>query len=101
MSSFSSSDKVSPRHIISVCAKHFDIKTSDLCGNSRKKELVTARHITAYLLLTETHLPLAEVGHLLGGRDHTSIMHARDKIAAEFSTNPQLRTLINQIIASF
>jgi chromosomal replication initiator protein len=101
VSSFSSSDKVSPRHIISVCAKHFDIKTSDLCGNSRKKELVTARHITAYLLLNEIRLPLAEVGHLLGGRDHTSIMHARDKVAAEFSTNPQLRSLINQIIASF
>jgi chromosomal replication initiator protein len=101
MSSFSSSDKVSPRHIISVCAKHFDIKTSDLCGNSRKKDLVTARHITAYLLLNEIRLPLAEVGHLLGGRDHTSIMHARDKVAAEFSTNPQLRSLINQIVASF
>jgi chromosomal replication initiator protein len=101
VSSFSASDKVSPRHIISLCAKHFDIKTSDLCGNSRKKELVTARHITAYLLLNEIHLPLAEVGHLLGGRDHTSIMHARDKVAADFSTNPQLRTLINQIKASF
>jgi chromosomal replication initiator protein len=101
ISSFSAADKVSPRHIISVCAKHFDVKTSDLCGNSRKKELVTARHITAYLLLNEIHLPLAEVGHLLGGRDHTSIMHARDKIASEFSTNPQLRTLINQIITSF
>lgn len=101
MTSFSSSDKVSPRHVISVCAKHFDIKTSDLCGNSRKKELVTARHLTAYLLLNEIRLPLAEVGRLLGGRDHTSIMHARDKVAAELSTNPQLRTLINRIIASF
>ncbi|MFA7675996.1 MAG: chromosomal replication initiator protein DnaA, partial [Candidatus Shapirobacteria bacterium] len=71
--------KLNPRHIISVCAKHFNIKTSELCGKSRKKELVTARHITAYLLLTQINLPLEEVGHLLGGRDHTSIMHARDK----------------------
>jgi chromosomal replication initiator protein len=101
VSSFSSSDKVTPRHIISVCAKHFNIKTSDLCGNSRKKDLVFARHITAYLLLNEIKLPLAEVGHLLGGRDHTSIMHARDKVSSDFSTSPQLRTLINQIIASF
>jgi len=101
ISSFSSSEKISPRHIISVCAKHFNIKTSDLCGNSRKKDLVFARHITAYLLLNEIHLPLAEVGHLLGGRDHTSIMHARDKVSTDFSTSPQLRTLINQIITSF
>ena len=91
---------ITPRHIISVCAKHFNLKTSELCGNSRRKDLVTARHITAHLLL-EINLPLKEVGHLLGGRDHTSIMHARDKVAADLSTNPQLRSLINQIKASY
>ena len=95
------SDKLNPRHIISVCAKHFNIKTSDLCGQSRKKELVAARHITAYLLLTQINLPLEEVGHLLGGRDHTSIMHARDKVTQEFSTNSQTRQLINQIKSAF
>lgn len=89
--------KLKPRHLISVCAKHFNIKTGDLCGKSRKKELVFARHITAYLLLKENGLPLEEVGHLLGGRDHTSIMHARNKIHQDFSTNPQTRQLINQI----
>jgi len=93
--------KLTPRHVISVCAKHFNIKTSDLCGKSRKKELVNARHITAYLLLTQINLPLEEVGHLLGGRDHTSIMHARDKITNDFSTNPQTRQLINQIKSNF
>ncbi|MEI8068170.1 MAG: chromosomal replication initiator protein DnaA [Candidatus Shapirobacteria bacterium] len=93
--------KIPPRHIISICAKHFNIKTSDLCGQSRKKELVTARHITAYLLLTEIGLPLEEVGHFLGGRDHTSIMHARDKVTHDFSTNPQLRQVINQIKSAF
>ncbi|MFA5749779.1 MAG: chromosomal replication initiator protein DnaA [Candidatus Shapirobacteria bacterium] len=95
------SSKINPRHIISVCAKNFNIKTSDLCGKSRKKELVTARHITAYLLLNEANLPLEEVGRLLGGRDHTSIMHARDKVTKDFSTNTQIHQLINQIKSSF
>jgi chromosomal replication initiator protein len=90
-----------PRHIISVCAKYFNIKTGDLCGKSRKKDLVTARHITAYLLLTEINLPLEEVGRLLGGRDHTSIMHARDKIHTDISTNPQTKTLVHQIKGQF
>lgn len=98
---YESSSKLNSRHIISVCAKHFNIKTSDLCGKSRKKELVTARHITAYLLITEGNLALEEVGRLLGGRDHTSIMHARDKIHTDFSTNPQTRQLINQIKNDF
>jgi chromosomal replication initiator protein len=91
------SAKVSGRHLISICAKYFNLRTTDLVGNSRKKELVTARHITAYLLLTYSNLPLSEVGHLLGGRDHTSIMHARDKISTDYSTNPQTRDVINQI----
>lgn len=92
-----SNSPLTPRHLISVCARHFNIKTGELTGNSRKKELVSARHITAYLLLTETNLPLKEVGHLLGGRDHTSIMHARDKVASDLTTNHTVRQLINQI----
>jgi len=96
-----SSSSLTPRHLISVCAKHFNLKTGELCGPSRKKELVTARHLTAYLLLTEIKLPLEEVGRLLGGRDHTSVMHARDKVQSDLSTNPQIRQLINQIKASF
>lgn len=101
LSSLKPNPSLTPRHVISVCAKHFNLKTSDLCGSSRQKDLVSARHITAYLLLNEINLPLKEVGHLLGGRDHTSIMHARDKVATDLSTNPQLRSLINQIKASF
>jgi chromosomal replication initiator protein len=93
----STSPKLNSRHLLSVCAKYFNLKTGDLCGSSRKKELVTARHITAYLLLTEIKLPLKEVGELLGGRDHTSIMHARDKVALDLTTSPQLKELINQI----
>jgi len=100
-SSSKNRNDVTPRHIISICAKHFGIKTGDLCGSSRKKDLVSARHLTAYLLITEINLPLEEVGRLLGGRDHTSIMHARDKIHTDLSTNPQTRQVINQIKSAF
>jgi chromosomal replication initiator protein len=95
---FSASKKdLSPRHVISVCAKFFNVKTGELCGTSRKKDLVQARHLTAYLLITEIKLPLKEVGYLLGGKDHTSIMHARDKIHTSLSTNPQTQQLLTQI----
>lgn len=88
---------ITPRHLISVCAKFFDIKTGDLCGANRSKNLVTARHITAFLLLSELKLPLEDVGHLLGGRDHTSIIHARNKVAHDLSTNPQSQQLIHRL----
>ena len=98
---FISSNNLTPRHIISVCAKYFNLKTGELTGNGRQQELVKARHLTAYLLLTEINLPLKEVGSLLGGRDHTSIMHARDKVVAELNTNPQLKSLLSSIRSSF
>jgi chromosomal replication initiator protein len=89
--------KVHYRRIISVVAKTFNIKTSELCGKTRKKQIALARHIAAYLLRRELQLPLKRVGELLGGRDHTTIMHAEEKIDRAFSTNQQIRHQIIQI----
>lgn len=93
----SSNHLVSPRHLVSACAKFYQIKTGDLCGKARQKDLVRARHVTAYLLLDYLNLPLEKVGSILGGRDHTSIMHARDKIHTLLSTNPQFQKELNLI----
>lgn len=89
--------KVHYRRIISVVAKTFNIKTSELCGKTRKKQIALARHIAAYLLRKELQMPLKRVGELLGGRDHTTIMHAEEKIERAFSTNQQIRHQIIQI----
>lgn len=89
--------KVSYRKILSVVGKTFKVKTSDLCGKSRKKELALARHIAAYLLRKELELPLQKIGEILGGRDHTTIMYAESKIDRAFSTNQQIRHQIINI----
>jgi len=89
--------KVSHRRILSVVAKTFRLKTKDLCGKTRKKEIALARHVAAYLLRRELELPLQRVGQILGGRDHTTIMHAEEKIDRAFSTNQQLRHQIIHI----
>jgi len=89
--------KISYRRILSVVAKTFRLKTKDICGKTRKKEVALARHIAAYLLRRELELPLQQVGQILGGRDHTTIMHAEEKIDRAFSTNQQLRHQIIQI----
>lgn len=85
------------RRVISVVSKTFGVKTSDICGKGRKKEIVIARHVAAYLLRKELDMPLQKVGKLLGNRDHTTIMHAEEKISRSFSTNQQLRHQIIQI----
>ena len=88
--------KASYRHIVSAIAKYYHIKTSILTGKSRKKPIATARHIAAYFLRRELQLPLQRVGQILGNRDHTTIMHAEEKIDRLFSTNQQIR---HEIIA--
>ncbi len=83
--------KVSPRRVISQVAKHFNIKTSDLLGSCRKARLVLPRQVTMYLLREDLELPLMKIGEILGGRDHTTIIHGVDKISQKFSSDADLR----------
>ena len=65
--------------INSVCG-FYNIKTTQLKGPKRDASLVKARQITMFLLKTELGLTLAEIGNILGGRDHTTVMHGVGKI---------------------
>ncbi len=65
--------------IRSVCDE-YRVSAQDLKGASRTKQLALARQVTMYLLRTRLNLSLKEVGYALGGKDHTTVMHAMDKI---------------------
>jgi chromosomal replication initiator protein len=62
-----------------VCA-FFDVKPTLLKGPKRDATVVKARQVCMYLLKSELGLTFVEIGNLLGGRDHTTIMHGVDKI---------------------
>lgn len=66
--------------IIKGVCDFYQIKPTQLKGPKRDASLVRARQITMYLLKTELHLTLVEIGNLLGGRDHTTIMHGVEKM---------------------
>jgi len=89
--------RVSYRKILSVVARYYKLKTSEIKGKSRKKKIAIARHIVAYLLRREIKMPLQQVGLILGGRDHTTILYAEEKIDRLFSTNQQIRHEIIEI----
>lgn len=91
------SKKIRPIQLISIVAKHFDFKNKDVVGKSRKADLVFARHIAIFLLREETGLQLTKIGELMGGRDHTTIMHASEKIKLEFETIPKVREEVMKI----
>ncbi|HEX2026423.1 MAG TPA: chromosomal replication initiator protein DnaA [Nitriliruptorales bacterium] len=61
-------------------ADFFALTVEDLCSPSRSRQLVTARQIAMYLIRELTDLSLPRIGRAFGGRDHTTVMHAVDKI---------------------
>ncbi len=83
--------KVRPIKVISTVAKYFDFRNKDLLGESRKADLVVARHIAMYILRETLKLNLTEVAELMGGRDHTTVMHACEKMELEIEKNMDIR----------
>ncbi len=83
--------KVRPIKVISTVAKYFDFRNKDLLGTSRKADLVVARHIAMYILRDTLKINLTEVAELMGGRDHTTVMHAVEKMKGEVQINADIR----------
>lgn len=83
------------KQVLSTVCNFFNISLKDLTGPNRQKELVLPRHIAMYLLSEELKLTVERIGQILGGRDHTTVMHARDKMKKLFTTDREIqRTLI-------
>lgn len=75
--------KTSPQVIMKTVADFYNITSTDLMKRSRKKEVVRPRQIAMYLLREEVSLSFPEIGQKLGGRDHSTVIHACDKIKKE------------------
>jgi len=71
---------VTPKEIISTIATFFDIEQDGILGKSREKRLSFPRQIIMYLLRDDLKMSYPAIGHELGGRDHTTAMHAHTKI---------------------
>jgi len=87
------------KQIISTVAEFFEVNINDLLGSSRKKELVLPRQITMFLMREEAKCSYPAIGQSLGGRDHTTAMHAYEKIRKAFEEDEKVRqdiTLIRQ-----
>ncbi len=87
----------SAEQIIEAVCNYFNISKSDITGKKKNKEIVEPRMIAIYLINEMLEMPLVSIGKLFGGRDHTTIMHARDKIGTESKTNKKTQTIINEI----
>ena len=85
---------VKPREVMSAVVNFFNIKSSELVGPKRDKNISLPRQILMYLLRNDLKIPLMEIGRFLGGRDHTTIMHGVEKITKLLSESEDLRVNI-------
>ena len=95
--SVASSSKKSPDEIIDIVCKYFSLSKKTITGQVRSRNIVRPRQILMYLLRTQFQLPLEEVGRLIGNRDHTTVMHAVEKITQLASTDVNTREYISGI----
>lgn len=89
--------RLSPLELLSAVALFFDVKSTALRGPKRDRPVARPRQVVMYLCRTELGMTLKDIGGVLGGRDHTTIMHGVNTITHELSTNDRLRQSVEGI----
>jgi len=88
---------ISITDIIEVVTSHFDVRLADLQSKKRSQSITEPRQICMYLARNLTKHSLEEIGGHLGGRDHTTVMHACSKISQAEKSDPQMHTLLGEL----
>jgi chromosomal replication initiator protein len=88
--------RITPRLILATAASQFMFSVDELCGPTRKRPLVEARQIAMYVMRELTELSYPSIGDEFGGRDHTTVLHAVNKIGREMK---EKRAVYEQVTA--
>ena len=83
--------QVTPERIAHVVSEYYGVPMDALQGQKRDKAIVVPRQIAMFLMREETDVSLLRIGAELGGRDHSTVLHACDKINREIAVNDDLR----------
>ncbi len=89
--------EITPQLIIEVVAEHFNITVDQMASKNRSSQVVRPRQIAMYLCNTMTDNSLQSIGMLLGGRDHSTIIHGANKIEEEIEKDENTRNLVETI----
>ena len=88
---------ITPQRIVRVVADYYGVNLDQLRSSKREKAIVVPRQIAMYLIREETDISLLRIGAELGGRDHSTVLHACDKINREMAENDELRREISAV----
>ncbi len=90
--------KITPELIQKVVAEHFQMKIEDMKSKKRNRPIAYPRQIAMYLCRDLTDMSLPKIGDVFGGRDHTTVIHACDKISTSMESDLQVKRVINELI---
>lgn len=88
---------ITPKQIVSLVAEFYNLAINDLIGESRKRELAIPRQISMYLMREEIKCSFPTIGQEIGGRDHTTAIHAYHKIQRDVDESPKVKQDIDLI----
>ena len=84
---------------IRLCSNYFDLSVAQLRGKSRRQGTVFARHVTIVILRDLLQASFSEIGRALGGRDHSTVLHAYRKLSRQSKADPKLCPLVEELKA--
>ncbi len=83
--------------VIQAVADSFSITAGDIAARKRDKQTIMARQIAMYILRQETACSFAQIGQELGGRDHSTVIHACEKVGTELASNHPLKAKVADV----
>ena len=89
--------EITPTLIINVVAEHFGVKPEDITSKRRNSEFVQPRQVVMYLCNKYMEISLANIGKILGKKDHTTVIHGIKKVTAELEINEEFRNKVEII----
>ncbi|MBW3555516.1 MAG: chromosomal replication initiator protein DnaA [Actinobacteria bacterium] len=89
---------ITPQVILEATAETFGFDVDELCGASRRRPLVTARQIGMYVFRELTDYSYPAIGRQFGGRDHTTVMHAVEKISGQMKERRQIYNQVSELM---
>lgn len=90
---------MTPAKLIALVASAFGLEAGDVTGRSRRAYIVQARQAAAWVLRRAyPAISLEEVGRLLGGRDHTTIIYSLEQVEARIAADPCLRAQLHSLL---
>jgi len=93
-------DQLTPERIVALVSEQFGVKVEALFGQRRTRSVAMPRQVAMYLMRQLTELSLADIGRIFGGRDHSTVIYACEKVGAMVTTDGEFADRINGLIST-